>query len=113
MENDVILSDSKNTKNEKKHIGNLKLSATKRAIKIEIFNPQKYYVIPLKELDNKVGKVFEYIDSYPEVVGEIHQVNKNTNLRDLFIKANIYHIKNTYLEILKNGSELVLQIFEE
>jgi len=101
-------------KKEIVHLGNIKLSDSKKAIKLHIFEGDKFYVIPLQELLNPVGKVFHYIDGLSEVCGEITQLKrKNKPFYQVKIFTNLYYIKSTYIELLKNGSELTLGFFEE
>jgi hypothetical protein len=100
---------------EKEHIGNIKLSASKKAIKLHLFNPEHFYVIPLQDLSQKVGKVFEYIEGIPEVIGEISQPEKGKKqLWKVIIKNNRFiYIKDSYIQMMKNESELSLPIHEE
>ena len=100
---------------EKSHIGNIKLSQSKKAIKLHIFNPEKFYVIPIQELSCKTGKVYEFIEGESEIVGEICSPEKGKKqFWKVIIKNSlILYIKDTYIQMLKNESLLSLPINEE
>lgn len=105
---------------EKKHIGNMKLSESKKAIKLHLFigGNNKYYVLPLGELqtvikNQKSGRFFEYIDNIPEIVGELLPLkNKSDKYYQANIKTDIAYIKTTYIDLLLKGSDLTLMIHE-
>lgn len=98
---------------EKQHLGNLKLSESKKAIKIHLFKPERFLVIPINELSHKntVGRVLTYIDGEAEIVGEIYP-QANSKYHVLKIDEDEFFIKSTYIELLLKGSELVLVIQE-
>jgi len=105
---------------EKKHIGNMKLSESKKAIKLHLFisGNNKYYVLPLGELqtvieNQKSGRFFEYIENIPEIVGELLPLkNKSDKYYQANIKTDIVYIKTTYINLLLKGSDLTLMIHE-
>jgi hypothetical protein len=100
----------------KKHIANLKLSEGKKALKIHFFMGDKFCIIPLHEFKKPIGKVFEYIENIPEIVGEILPPQKGSGKIKLWrisIKTNMYYIKDTYIQLLLNESNLTLPIYEE
>jgi hypothetical protein len=103
------------SKGEKKHIGNLKLSESKKAIKGHIFATELFFVISLSEIQgNKVGKIYQYISGQPEIIGEIlPPTNKNKPMYQVNIDHEIYYIKPSYIQMFQNGSNLTLGIFEE
>jgi hypothetical protein len=100
---------------EKKHIGNIKLSYSKKAIKIHIFTPENFYVIPLMELEHNVGKIYQFKEGISEIVGEIIPPEKGKKqLWSVHIKnTQIIYIKDNYIKMLKNNSGLSLPIQEE
>ena len=115
MKTKIIDEDVKNqsAKVDKIHLGNAKLSESKKAIKIQIFDPEQFYVIPIAEITkNVVGKVYEYVSGEPEIVGEIF-LQKEKKFYELHIKENIYYLKSTYVQLFISGSNLVLSIQEE
>lgn len=100
---------------EKIHLGNVKLSESKKAVKVHIFNGEKKYVIPLKELSENttVGRVYEYLNGKPEIVGEIFKETKQSSFYTLNIGDNIFNIKNNYVKLLLNNTNLTLPIYDE
>jgi hypothetical protein len=112
---EVENSISKDEKPDKKHIGNLKLSESKKAVKGHIFTLELFFVISLAEIaGNKVGKIYQYVEGRPEIIGEILPPTKNTKpLYQLKIDNDFYYIKEQYIKLFQNGSNLTLGIFEE
>lgn len=118
MTKNVVIDENKKIEtsiaDEKKHIGNAKLSEAKKAIKIHFFENNKFFVIPLKEIENRtVGRVYEYSDGIPEVAGEILPPKKNSNLWTIIIKSQFYYLKDNYVVMLQNNTNLTLGIWEE
>jgi hypothetical protein len=99
-------------KDKKKHLGNIKLSNSKLTIKVHIFNPEMFLIIPLRNIDAQISKVYSYAGSIPEVVGEITHKEK-TPFYQLKIKRTIYSIRANYIDLIKNESMLTLHIYEE
>ena len=109
-----ILTDKQIIRIEKKHIANLKLSTSKLSIKLHHFETDKFYIIPLEQLNQPSGKIFEYVDNLPELVGEIQPPQKGKNqLWKLLIKTNYYYVKDTYINMLKNECSLTLPVYDE
>jgi hypothetical protein len=99
---------------DKKHLANVKLSESKKAVKLHIFETDKFYVIPLMELKKSAGKVFEYVEGEPVIIGEIVPPKKGVpQFWVLKVKANIYYLKDTYVQLLLNETNLTLSIFQE
>lgn len=116
MKKDLPVSnEDENVKiSEKKHIGNIKLSDSKKAIKLHIFETNKFYVIPIPEFKNKVGKIFEYTDGISEVVGEFSMPKKNEKFWQIKIgNTIIYSIRDTYIQLMLNMSDLCLKVYDE
>jgi hypothetical protein len=101
------------TTEDKKHLGNVKLSSTRKSINIHIFQANKFYTLPLNEVSEKAGKIFQFISGQPEVIGEISPMKKGEQFRTLKIKTDFYYLKKDYLAMLTNGSNLTLAIYEE
>jgi hypothetical protein len=113
MHTEIIEEVGKTTKPEKNHIGNAKLSTSKKAVKVNIFKTNKFYVISLAEItENSIGKVYEYVEGEPEIVGEII-TSTNSKFYEIKIDENIYFLKQTYVQLFKNGSGLILPLYEE
>lgn len=102
------------TQKDKRHLGNIKLSESKKAINIHIFETDKFYVIPLMELRKNAGKIFEYVDGKANLIGEIIPPKKNlSQFWILKIKSRLYYFKDSYVQLLLNETELTLSISEE
>jgi len=109
-----ILADKPTLKISKDHIANLKLSTSKLSIKFHFFKEDKFYIIPLEQLNQPSGKIFEYIDNIPELIGEIQPPQKGTKqLWKLLIKTNYYYVKDTYINMLRNECSLTLPVYDE
>ena len=116
--NVIVTDETKNspiTNPEKVHLGNAKLSDSKKAIKIHIFEGDKFFVIPRKEISDScaVGRVYEYQDMKPEICGEIFKPEKTSDFYTMRIQGVLYHIKTTYINLLLNDTNLVLPIHQE
>ena len=109
-----ILADKPTLKISKDHIANLKLSTSKLSIKFHFFKEDKFYIIPLEQLNQPSGKIFEYVDNLPELVGEIQPPQKGKKqLWKLLIKTNYYYVKDTYINMLRNECSLTLPVYDE
>jgi hypothetical protein len=105
-------------KYDKKHVGNIRLSNSKKAISVHIFNPERFYSVPVSVIGNKVGKVTQFVNQEAQIAGEIippnfRNLNSNKNFWLLKINNEMFHIKKEYIDILVNNSNLVLGIYEE
>jgi hypothetical protein len=102
------------TTSDKKHLGNARLSYSGQSIKIHIFTPEAFYVIPLREIHlKKVGRISEYKDGNPEIVGECIAPKKGGFLWSLKIKTSIFYFRDTYMQLLLGNTSLSLGIYEE
>ena len=112
---EVENSTKKPEKTEKLHIGNLKLSESKKAIKGHIFSLGLFFVISLSEIqDNKVGKIYQYVNGNPEIIGEIlpHTKGGKPCFRAIINDVS-YFIKKQYIKMFQNGTQLTLAIYQE
>lgn len=106
---------------EVKHIGNMKLSNEKKAVKIHLFSPEKFLICPISQLENdkETKRIYMYQDGKPELVGELQAPkNKGESFWNLILYGNenedsIIHIKNQYINLMKNYTNLTLGIYEE
>jgi hypothetical protein len=109
----TLISDEP-VKSDKKHLGNVKLSEAGKAIKIHVFETEKFLVIPLAEISKReLGRIYEYIEGEPEIVGEIIPPENGKKNYKLVINENIYFLKETYVQLLLKGSKLTLMLMEE
>jgi len=109
-----ILTDKPTLKISKNHIGNLKLSTSKLSIKFHLFESDKFYIIPLEQLTQPSGKIFEYIDNIPELVGEIQKpIKGKKQLWKMLIHTHYFYVKDTYVNMLMNECSLTLPVYEE
>ena len=113
----VISSNEKVSTPEKAHIGNAKIAPSGKAVKIHIFEGNHFFVIPSQELNDaktgKVGRIFEYSQNESEIVGEITAPKNGSKFYRLSVKSSFYYLKNTYVDMLLNGSTIVFHIREE
>lgn len=102
-------------KSEKLHIGNAKLSETKKAVRIHIFEGDQLFVIPLQEISLKkeIGRVYEYQGIQSEICGEIFKRDNNSEFYTMRIKESEYFIKTTYINLFLNNTNLTLPIYQE
>jgi len=98
---------------EKTHLGNVKLSESKSAVKLHIFKYDRFYVIPIQEFFKPFGKIFEYIEGHPELIGEVSPSKDKKHLWSFRIKTDIFYLKDSYVQMLLNETNLTLMIFEE
>ena len=100
---------------DKKHIGNSKLSDSGKAIKIHIFKPEIFLVIPLTEIADKsdIGKVFHYSNNVSEIVGEIYKPKSGGKFFTIHVDESTYFLQANYVSLLMKGSPLLLPVFEE
>jgi hypothetical protein len=105
---------------EKEHIGNVKLSESKKAIKIHIFSPEQFFVIPISEITKelnhpkpKIAKVFQYVNGEADVVGELYPPVNEKKYYSLTVESETYKIRTNYIQLLLNNSNLTLNVYKE